>query len=163
MQYSDTRWRERGALLVSLALVVPILAPQALAFPYHARIGADEVWNEAPLPTPALRAMLARKNALVATSPLAQMPEGRHIFLTQGRWRWRWLAAGSSDALGLTRAMNEAIIINRGDQSRRVRGELLELFSLSLVRDLPTAKLESATVPNHDSLRAIPLRDHVGG
>lgn len=35
--------------------------------------------------------------ALVAASPLAGRRERRAIFLTDGDWRWRWLAAGSDD------------------------------------------------------------------
>lgn len=96
----------------------PLAAPQLLAFPYHARIGASEVWSETPLPEAALGSVLKRSATLVATSPLARMPEGRHVFLTQGGWRWRWLTVGGSGAFATTRAINDAVLVNRSDLAR---------------------------------------------
>jgi hypothetical protein len=104
--------------LVSLATfiaVAPIVAPQLLAFPYHARSGAHEVWSESPLPNAELVKVLDRSNRLVAASPLARGQEGRHIFLTNGGWRWHWLALSSAQGFGLTRPVSEAVVINRSD------------------------------------------------
>ena len=103
------------ASLAAMAGAAPIMAPQLLAFPYHARVGASEVWSEASLPQPALDRVFARAAKLVASSPIARMPEGRHVFLTQGGWRWQWLTLGTSGAFAMTRAINEAIIVNRDD------------------------------------------------
>jgi len=47
--------------------------------------------------------------------PLTRPPEARHIFLTDGGWRWGWLALGAGTSLAVTRAANEALIINRSD------------------------------------------------
>lgn len=91
------------------------MAPQLLAFPYHAQVGASEVWSETPLPRPALDRVFGRAAQLVASSPIAQVPESRHVFLTQGGWRWRWLALNTSGAFAMTRAINDAIIVNRND------------------------------------------------
>ena len=35
-----------AASLAALAAAAPVLDPQLLAFPYHARVGASEVWSE---------------------------------------------------------------------------------------------------------------------
>ena len=107
----------RGLLasVVAIAASAPIMAPQLLAFPYHALVGASEVWSEAPLEPVALARVLTRRDVLIATSPLARLPESRHIFLTRGGWRWLWLANFNHDGFGLTRAPNEAVIINRSN------------------------------------------------
>ena len=93
----------------------PVLAPQLLAFPHHETFGADRVWSVAALPRARTQAILDQANARVATSPLARGSEGRDIFLTDGGWRWLWLATGSRGAFALTRAINEAIIVNDSD------------------------------------------------
>lgn len=111
------RRRTVNRLLVAAAIVAaaPVAAPQLLAFPYTARVGANRVWSERPLVQPALSAVLAEADRLDAASPLAQAPEGRRIFLTDGGWRWHWLALTSAGAFGLTRPIGEAIVINRSD------------------------------------------------
>jgi hypothetical protein len=110
------RRRTRGlAIGAALVAALPVYAPQLLAFPYHARAGASEVWAESPLPAAALGRVLAQRDRLVAASPLARQPEARHIFLTGGGWRWRWLALGAGGSLAITRAANEALIVNRSD------------------------------------------------
>ncbi|WP_338468031.1 hypothetical protein RXV95_05600 [Novosphingobium sp. ZN18A2] len=109
-------WK-RGIIGTVAALIAagPVIAPQLLAFPYKAHIGATTVWSVAPLPDAQLRKVLGRADALVAASPIARMPEGRHVFLTGGGWRWRWLALGTSGAFALTRPLNEAVIMNRSN------------------------------------------------
>ena len=96
-------------------LAGPLAAPQLLAFPYHARSNGSEIWSEAPLPQGQIDRVTARAAALVAQSPLARVPETRHVFLTRGGWRWLWLTLTSHDAFGITRALNEAVIVNRSD------------------------------------------------
>ncbi len=105
--------------LASLAAVIgtgPLFAPQLLAFPYHASIDGSQVWSETPLPRPQLQQIMARTQALVAHSPLADPAgERRHVFLTQGGWRWNWLALQNRNGFALSRAFSETIIINRSD------------------------------------------------
>lgn len=115
-------WRllggKRGALALAIVLpfVAPIAAPQLLAFPYHATSHGSEVWSEAALPQDKLDTIMARSAALVAASPLADPAgEPRHIFLTNGGWRWSWLALNNRGVIGLTRALNEAVLVNGTD------------------------------------------------
>lgn len=104
-------------ILIGVALVLlvasPLREPQLLAFPYQATVGADHVYSTAPFTTAQLRAMLDRANALVAASPIHDGAEGRNIYLTDGGWRWTWLAGTSRGAFALTRPFAEAVIVNR--------------------------------------------------
>lgn len=105
-----------GIALVALAATAsPLRAPRLLAFPYAARIGADQVYSTAPLQPAALAPILARADRLVHASPLAAHEEGRDIFLTGGDWRWNWLAGTSTGAFALTRPFSSAVIVNRAD------------------------------------------------
>lgn len=109
-------WKRQAILLlVALPLISPIAAPQLLAFPYHSSASGQQIWSEEPLPDRELNAMLDRSSALVAQSPLARLPERRHIFLTQGGWRWTWLALQNRSKYAISRGINEAIIVNRSD------------------------------------------------
>lgn len=111
--------RKRGirlALYLGLAVAaLPIVVPQALAFPYHATSHGSEFWSERPLDQAQLDAVVARAGTLVARSLLARPDESRHVFLTDGGWRWNWLAATARGSFGLTRPLVEAVIINRSD------------------------------------------------
>lgn len=111
--------RKRGiriALYLGLPVAaLPIVVPQALAFPYHATSHGSEFWSERSLDQTQLDAVAARAASLVARSPLAQRDETRHVFLTDGGWRWTWLAATARGSFGLTRPLVEAVIINRSD------------------------------------------------
>lgn len=106
-------------ILLGIALVLiiaaPVPVPRLLAFPYKATVGADHVYSTAPLTAPLLRTMLDRANALVAASPIHDGAEGRDIYLTDGGWRWTWLAGMSQGAFALTRPYPGAIIVNRAD------------------------------------------------
>ena len=94
-----------------------------IAFPYHATSRGSEVWSESPLPQRQLDRVTGRAAQLVAASPLARASEPRHVFLTQGGWRWTWLALQNRRSFALSRALGEPVIINRGDvASDRVRG-----------------------------------------
>ncbi len=105
-----------GIALVALAVTAsPLSAPRLLAFPYSVRVGADQVFSTVPLRRAALAPVLARANRLVHASPLAARDEGRAIFLTNGDWRWTWLAGTSAGAFALTRPFSSAVIVNRAD------------------------------------------------
>lgn len=102
----------------AVALVSPLVAPQLLAFPYHARSNGSAVWSETPLPQAMIDRVMARSGGLVAQSPLALRNEPRHVFLTQGGWRWIWLALQSRGTFGLSRRVFETVVINRSDLAR---------------------------------------------
>lgn len=107
----------RTKLLVTIAAVLlaaPALVPEALAFPFHRDVRGASVWSEVPIP-PAIEGVVARADALVGASAIAGPSTGRRIFLTQGGWRWHWLALGAGGAFGLTRPLSEAVIVNRSD------------------------------------------------
>lgn len=55
----------------------------------------------------------------MATSPLATSRERRPIFLTDGGWRWTWLAPGSVGAFAISRPLTKAVIVNRTDPPGR--------------------------------------------
>jgi hypothetical protein len=105
----------QGLLLFLAALLVTTTAaPQLLAWPYSAEIGNTLVYSETPIP-PRMRAILARSDALVAASPLAEPGLERRLFLTQGGWRWDLLALTSSGAFALRRPFRDAIVVNASD------------------------------------------------
>lgn len=103
-----------GPALV-LLIAAPLVEPRLLAFPYKATVGADRVYSAVPLRGSELAPLLARANALTYASPLHDGAEGRSIFLTDGGWRWRWLAISASGGFALTRPWGEAVIVNRVD------------------------------------------------
>lgn len=114
----------RAIALALLAAATPLLAPPLLAFPHRTTSNGHRVWSERPIDQRRLDATTARANALVAASGLAAPGgERRDIFLTDGGWRWRWLALNDAAAPALTRPLNEAIIIN----ARDVRGDTLHI------------------------------------
>lgn len=107
------RMAERITVAAVLMLVSIIMAPQLLAFPFRAQVGGWTVRSEMPIPTE-MATVIARAEALLAASPIDR-PQPREVYLTDGGWRWRLLALQSADAFALTRAANEAIIVNRSD------------------------------------------------
>lgn len=95
--------------------------------------------------------MLVQASAVVRsrmqTTPLAGPTERRPIFLTDGGWRWKWLAPGTQSAFALSRPITKAVIVNRanlvGDAAvgaattdhRRTLGSLLaHEFTHGLIR-----------------------------
>jgi hypothetical protein len=105
----------QGAILFVVALLgTATAAPQLLAWPYSAEIGHTIVYSETPIP-PQMRSVLARSDALVAGSPLAERGLDRRLFLTQGGWRWDLLALTTPGAFALRRPFRDAIIINASD------------------------------------------------
>ncbi len=104
---------------IALFLASPLVAPQLLAFPHKVRAGDSVVWSETPIDRAAVRQVVARAEMLVAASPLAREHEPRRIFLTEGGWRWIWLANLARGSFALTRPANDAVIIvNRSDPAR---------------------------------------------
>lgn len=116
------RWINMTVGVIGLLLASVICAPQLLAFPYQAQIGATRVYAEAPINVAAMHPVLARADALLAASPLYREPVGTRVFLTDGGWRWRLLALSSVDAPGFTRPgstiIADAVMINRHDIAR---------------------------------------------
>jgi len=105
----------QATLLFLVALVATTTAaPQLLAWPYSAEIGGTLVYSETPIP-PEMRGVLARADALVGRSPLAERGLDRRLFLTQGGWRWELLALTSQSAFALRRPFRDAIVVNVSD------------------------------------------------
>ncbi len=108
------KWRRKVAMGAMVALIVtPTFYPPLLAFPHVTQSNGDSVYSSAPIDQAALDRVTGRANKLVATSALAAPTEPRKIFLTDGGWRWMWLAASQSSSLAITRPLSEAIVINR--------------------------------------------------
>lgn len=110
----------RASWLVALLVAYPsasVAMPQMLFFPYQAQIGTTRVYAETPIDRAAMARTLARADARVATSPLDDRRVGARLFLTDGGWRWKLLALGSSTGIALTRPMSDlladAVIVNR--------------------------------------------------
>lgn len=99
--------------LLVLLFVAAQLMPQFLYFPYAARAGGWDIRSEQPIP-PAITAVVARADALLAASPI-DAPQPRVVFLTAGGWRWQALALTSAGAFGFTRPWTTGIVINRSD------------------------------------------------
>jgi hypothetical protein len=121
-------WRRQVAIVSIVALlVVPTLAPEVLAFPYSTVSGSATVYSERPIDRAALDRVTARSAKLVAQSPLAQQTEPRTVFLTDGGWRWKWLALMRHSAFGTSRPGRETIVLNRSDVAadRVVNGRLV--------------------------------------
>jgi len=113
-------WRRQAIYAaVAILFISPIAAPRLLAFPYSTQIGSHHVYSEQPI-TPQLESIVARADALAAKSPISDPSAHQPIFLTNGGWRWSWLALGSRDAFALSRPVSEAIVINRSDQATDV-------------------------------------------
>ena len=102
----------QGVTLFVVALLgTATAAPQLLAWPYSAEIGHTRIYSERPIPAE-MRSVLARSDALVARSPLAEPGLERRLFLTDGGWRWDLLALTSRGAFALRRPLRDAIVIN---------------------------------------------------
>ena len=107
-------WRRLvNGLVPAIALTI-VFAPEALAFPYRATIDGNAIYSDRPIP-PAIGAVLARADRLIAASAIYGPNYGHRVFLTDGGWRWRVLSIGASDAFALTRPLSEAIIVNASD------------------------------------------------
>ncbi len=109
-------WRRQVAIVSIVGLlVVPTVAPEVLAFPYSASSGDLTVYAESPIDRPALDRVASRSAALVAASPIARPSEPRKDFLTEGGWRWKWLALRNMSAFAFSRPVRETIVVNASD------------------------------------------------
>jgi hypothetical protein len=112
------QWINRVLGAAVLLLASPLMAPQLLAFPYRAKVGTHLVYSEQPI-APQLRGIVERADAKLLAEPLGKArPLDQSIFLTNGSWRWRWLAISAGDALALSRPIGEPVIVNHSDPSR---------------------------------------------
>lgn len=114
----------RASLLVGAALFVlasPLFAPQLLAFPHRVETPIGTVWSERPVDRALLDRVVAHTRQRLATSPIAGANEQRPIFLTDGGWRWHWLAISARGSFALTRPLTSAVVVNRIDGSGTVR------------------------------------------
>ena len=102
-----------GAVLLLLAS--PLLAPQLLAFPHKTETAIGTVWSEEPLTPDMLTRAVDHTQKRLGTSPLAGDDEQRWIFITDGGWRWRYIANVSADAFAITRPFSPAVIVNQTD------------------------------------------------
>jgi hypothetical protein len=103
------------ALAIVLPFITPIYAPQLLAFPYRSSTAAGTVWSVDPLEPAMLAAAAKTARERLATSPLADTDERRPIFVTDGGWRWLWLAPASQGSFAISRPLTKAVVINRTD------------------------------------------------
>lgn len=130
-----------------LLLASPLLAPQLLAFPYRTETAIGTVWSERPLDKAMLDKVSKGVTTRMATTPLADKAETRPIFLTDGGWRWTWIAATSRGAFALTRPLTRAVVVNRTDPAsglvqngqsiggtRTLAGVLAHEFTHGLIR-----------------------------
>lgn len=114
-------WRRWTGGPVGLATIVATLAwglvlhvPSVLAFPYQQRIGNTIVRAETPI-DPHIVVDLARADALLATSPIAQPDAPRELYLTNGGWRWSVLALTSWNSFAFGRPFSDAMVFNISD------------------------------------------------
>ena len=105
-----------GAVLLILAS--PVMAPQLLAFPYAVETEIGTVHSERALDPAMVQESVETVKARMATTPLASPDENRPIFITDGGWRWHWLALRSSQSLAITRPLNTAVVVNKTDPER---------------------------------------------
>jgi len=98
-----------------MVLGSPLLAPQLLAFPYKVETRLGTVWSDQALDRAMLEKAVARAADRLAASPLAEPDERRWIFVTDGGWRWLYVANVASDAFAITRPFSPAVTINRTD------------------------------------------------
>jgi hypothetical protein len=125
--------------LCGLILASIIAAPQVLAFPHQARIGATTVYAEAPIDRAAMARVLARADSLLARSPIYDAPVGTRVFLTSGGWRWRVVALGVADSQGFTRPLSDlvsdAVILNRSDIAHDIASNSIRSLSGTIAHE----------------------------
>lgn len=110
-------WKRQAFYVAAgLLLLSPLEAPQLLAFPYVEQIGRHRIYSEVPIARE-LRAVVSAGDSLAARSPIADAHARQAIFLTDGGWRWAWLALTSRGAFAISRPGSEVIIVNRSNAS----------------------------------------------
>lgn len=135
--------------IVCAILVTPIIAPQLLAFPHSTTVGEHVVYSELPMSARTAR-LVQRADGLVARSPLGGAArKDQAIFLTNGGWRWTWLATSSGDAFALSRPLIETIVVNRSDQSRDVVTSSARIASERSLHGVIAHELAHETIRSH--------------
>lgn len=94
-------------------MVTPVYAPQLLAFPYRTSTPIGTVWSESPISSEVLAEASAVVQARMRATPLSGPEERRPIFLTDGGWRWTWLAPTSPSAFAFSRPITKTVVVNR--------------------------------------------------
>lgn len=165
----DRLFGGRAGLIASglaFLLAGPLLAPQALAFPYRTDTAIGPVWSEQELDPAMLEATANYVQQRMATTPLAEADEQRPIFVTSGGWRWLWLANLSHGSLALTRPITKAVVVNRTDPatgqitaSRTLGGVVAHEFTHGLIRRR-YGEIAARTFP---TWKVEGYSDHVGG
>ena len=103
-----------------LLLLSPLVAPRVLAFPYTANVEQHRIYSELPIDR-SVKALVFRADATMLGSPLGRARAlNQDIFLTNGGWRWSWLALSSRRAFALSKPVTENIIVNRSNPARNV-------------------------------------------
>lgn len=109
------RWLNRACTALGLVVASPLVAPQLLAFPHQARIASHIVYSEQPI-GPAVEKLVRDADARMLASPLGRArPLDQSIFLTDGGWRWKWLAISASNSFAISRPLGEPVIVNRSE------------------------------------------------
>jgi hypothetical protein len=102
---------ERSILVLAVIFVFVQTVPQLLAFPFKAAVGTTIVYSETPIP-PEISKVIGQSDALIKNGAIYSDGYGKHIFLTNGGWRWWILALQLSGAFAFTRAISENVIVN---------------------------------------------------
>ena len=104
--------------VAAVVLASPLVAPQLLAFPHRATIAGHEVYSERPI-SPSVVRLVAEADALMRRDALgSSRPLDQSIFLTEGGWRWHWLAVSSRRSFAVSRPLGEPVIVNRADAEK---------------------------------------------
>lgn len=111
--------RTAAYLLIGL-LAVTRLAPEALAFPYSAKLGATTISSERPIDPGRIAQILALSDQRLRASAIYREAPGTRIFLTHGGWRWLVLALRNKDSFAVSLPMSEAIVLNRSDLDKNI-------------------------------------------
>jgi hypothetical protein len=112
------RWINRSCLAAGLLLGSPLVAPQLLAFPHHAVVGAHPVYSEQPIGPELVTVIRAADAAMLRDTLGRARPLDQPLFFTDGGWRWTWLSVSSFRSFALSRPLGEPVIVNRSDPAR---------------------------------------------
>lgn len=116
---SKSRARRIAKLLLTvlaLTFVATRFFPETLIWPYKTKIGDTQIYSEQPIARE-MASVLAQSDALLRNSQIYSDGYGKRIFLTDGGWRWKFLALNVAGALAQSTSVTEAIVINRSSIS----------------------------------------------
>ncbi len=102
----------RVLTVFAIAFVATRLFPETLIWPHKATIGDTQIYSEQPIGRE-MASVLAQSDALLHNSKIYSDGYGKRIFLTDGSWRWKFLALNLSGAFAQSTHITEAIVINR--------------------------------------------------